>query len=401
MANEYLGEFGDGLTPGGCDDIMFSCMAETKTASYDRAKPTHKQTLQGPDKDKWEEARAHEKEAHIKAGTFEEARCPKGVRPVPTKWVYVIKPDSGKYKARLVACGNRDPFEGDTYAPTANKAIMWLMFAVMVVLKLFCKVIDVSAAFVAHDITRECYVMVDGKTYRLKKFLYGLIDAPKGFNDGMSAYVRTGGYRQSIFDPCLFYKWVSVSSFVYVMVHVDDFAIMGTSEQTVDEFIAHMMRRYDITVKPFESYLGMEITTLADGSRLFRRPKRLQMLFDEWLPDPAAVRMPETPMDKRYGTNRDLTSPKCDRTKFQSLLGSLLHMVDVRPDIADAVSRVAQFTTEATEDDMEALRRVIRYIYGNRNLGILIRPGQSSGRIFLQLCAFADAAYACARDGRS
>jgi hypothetical protein len=50
---------------------------------------------------------------------------------------------------------------------------------------------------------------------------------------------------------------------------------------------------------------------------------------------------------------------------------------------------------------MEALRRVIRYMYGTRNLGILIRPGQSSGRIFLQLRAFADAAYACARDGRS
>ena len=378
----------------------FAYMAKVVGKAHDPSKPTHKQTMQGPAKEKWDEARLCEKEAHIKAGTFEEAVCPPGHRPVPTKWVYVIK-DSGKYKARLVACGNRDPFIGDTYAPTANKAIMWLMFAVMVVLKLFCKVVDVSAAFVAHDINRECYVSVDGKTYRLKKFLYGLVDAPKGFNDGMSKYVKDGGYKQSIFDPCLFYKWISMARFLYVMVHVDDFAIMGSTEESVDEFITYLQARYDITVKPFESYLGMEITRLPDGSRIFRRPKRMQALFDEWIPDPSKVRVPKTPMEKKYGLARGSDAQTCDKGKFQSLLGSLLHLIDVRPDIADAVSRVSQYTVAATNADMEALVRIVRYLYGTRLLGVVIRPGESSGRIFLQLRAFADAAYACARDGRS
>jgi hypothetical protein len=296
MSEEQEGDVQSDGDPSG----FAAYMARTVRTPPDPRKPTDRQARSGDDAALWAEARSKEMSTLHGAGTFEEVVSSRGAPVIPTKWIYVVKPDSGKYKARLVACGNRDPFEGETYAPTANKSVMWLLFAISVVLRLFCKVIDVSAAFVAHDITRECFVKIDGRVYRLKKFLYGLIDAPKGFNDGMTAYVRSGGYSQSIFDPCLFYKWIGVGNFVYVMVHVDDFAIMGTSTEIVDEFITFMQKRYEITVKPLESYLGMEIQELDDGSRVFRRPKRLSLLFEKWYPDGIDERIPRTPMARDY-----------------------------------------------------------------------------------------------------
>jgi histone deacetylase 1/2 len=390
-----------GGLPQDRDIPLFACLARSVRKPVDHRKPTDRQARAGPDAEKWSEARDKEMASLTAAGTFEEALPPPGFPVVPTKWVYVIKPDSGKYKARLVACGNRDPFEGETYAPTANKAIMWLMFAVSVVLRLFCKVVDVSSAFVAHEINRECYVRIEGKVYRLKKFLYGLIDSPKGFNDGMTAYVKSGGYSQSIFDPCLFYKWVSVTSFVYIMVHVDDFSIMGSTEEIVDEFIQFLEERYDITLKAFDQYLGMDVTNLPDGSRVFTRPKRLEMLFEKWLPAGDDIRIPDIPLDVEFETRRSKCSDPCVLADFQSLLGSLLHLIDVRPDICDSISRVSQSGKSPNAEDMKALQRVVRYLYGTKELGIVLRPGMDCGSQFLQLRAFADAAYACARDGRS
>ena len=59
----------------------------------------------------------------------------------------------GTYKARIVVCGNFDPFRGETYSPTALKSVMWLVLAIVVILGLHVQVFDISAAFVAEDIT--------------------------------------------------------------------------------------------------------------------------------------------------------------------------------------------------------------------------------------------------------
>ena len=118
---------------------------------------------------------------------------------------------------------------------------------------------------------------MDGVHYRLLKFLYGLKDAPKGFNDQMSAHVLRGGYSQSKHDQCLYYKWTNFYTFIYILVHVDDFYCAATTEELLQEFSIHLQSRYEITEKAELDYLGMDIKTTPDGTKYFSRPKQYQI----------------------------------------------------------------------------------------------------------------------------
>jgi hypothetical protein len=178
---------------------------------------SHKYTLTSPDAEQWDKARRKEMSVHDD-NTWESVQLesiPRGTAILPLKWVYTVKRD-GTYKARIVCCGNFDPFEGPTYAPTAVKSVMWLVMALVILFNMEVRIFDISAAFVSERITREVFVTLGGRYFRLLKFLYGLKDAPRGFNDGMSIHLKEGGYSQSVFDPCLFFKWEGALSFIYI-----------------------------------------------------------------------------------------------------------------------------------------------------------------------------------------
>ena len=65
---------------------------------------------------------------------------------------------------------------------------------------------------------------------------------------------------------------------------------------------------------------------------------------------------------------------KCNEKElkaYQTLLGELMHlMVQTRPDLAYAVSRLAQFMSNLTNEHWTALKRVLRYLNGTKELEI-------------------------------
>jgi hypothetical protein len=183
-------------------------LASSVPSPVDTRNPTIRQARSLSDWPQWQSAMKKEMDMHIERETFVQEDPPVGTEWIPTKWVLVRKraPVPGgdePYKARIVVCGNRDSFDGETFSPTACRVIMWLIFAIVVILSLKTRVLDVTGAFVSHDCPRTVFVKIDGVFYRLKKFLYGLKDAPKGFHDGLSDHLKAGGYSQSAFDPCL------------------------------------------------------------------------------------------------------------------------------------------------------------------------------------------------------
>ena len=51
--------------------------------------------------------------------------------------------------------------------------------------------------------SRDIYITIDGKVYKLLYSLYGLKDATKVFNDGLVSHLKEGGYWPSVWDKCL------------------------------------------------------------------------------------------------------------------------------------------------------------------------------------------------------
>ena len=65
-------------------------------------------------------------------------------------------------------------------------------------------------------------------------------------------------------------------------------------------------------------------------------------------------------------------SSEVDQGLYQSAVGSLLYLSSrPRPDIAYAVSIVAQFSAKPTKQHWTAVKRILRYLQGTKNFGLL------------------------------
>ena len=61
-----------------------------------------------------------------------------------------------------------------------------------------------------------------------------------------------------------------------------------------------------------------------------------------------------------------------DPTEYRSLIGSLQYLSLTRPDVAFTVNKLAQYMQRPTNDHMQALRRLLRYLSGTSNMGLTL-----------------------------
>ena len=80
---------------------------------------------------------------------------------------------------------------------------------------------------------------------------------------------------------------------------------------------------------------------------------------------------------------------KVDVTLFKQIVGSLRYMCNSRPDIGFAVGLVSRYMSEPRVSHMKAARRILRYLKGSIDYGILFRR-DSEGKEVTVTC-FSDA----------
>lgn len=80
-----------------------------------------------------------------------------------------------------------------------------------------------------------------------------------------------------------------------------------------------------------------------------------------------------TPVDinPKLSTDGD---PVSDATDFRSLAGALQYLTFTRPDISYAVQQICLHMHDPREPHLAALKRILRYIRGTLDLGLLVRP---------------------------
>ena len=67
-------------------------------------------------------------------------------------------------------------------------------------------------------------------------------------------------------------------------------------------------------------------------------------------------------------------SKRVDQASYQSAVGHLLYLsTKTRPDIAYAVSDVARFTSDPTEEPWAAVKCIVRYLNGTRDMDLLYK----------------------------
>lgn len=75
-------------------------------------------------------------------------------------------------------------------------------------------------------------------------------------------------------------------------------------------------------------------------------------------------------------------SELADQGSYQSAVGSLLYLsTRTRPDISFAVGNVARFCSKPTKDHWTAVKPILLYLHGTRQLGLHYIKVQSSALI--------------------
>ena len=60
-----------------------------------------------------------------------------------------------------------------------------------------------------------------------------------------------------------------------------------------------------------------------------------------------------------------------DITTYRQLIGSLIYLITTRPDLSYVVSVLSRFMQEPLDNHWNAAKRVVRYIQGTKDFGLL------------------------------
>ena len=185
-------------------------------------------------------------------------------------------------------------------------------------------------------------------------------------------------------------------------IHVDDFAVAATHSSLIDDLCAELREKYIVKESDtLEDFLGVHMEQ--EHGRLFLSQPGLidKVIATAGLKDD--TRVVRIPMRTNWSDDEQDKAPLCTPTdKYRTLLGMLIFLLRTRPDIAYAVNRLATRCAGATKKDLSAIQDLIRYIKGTRHLELTyVANSREQGDAVGRLYGWADAAYACHRDGQS
>ncbi|RYF12745.1 MAG: hypothetical protein EOO40_00480, partial [Deltaproteobacteria bacterium] len=346
---------------------------------------------------------------------------PKEHNVIACKWVFKVKTDSSgaveRYKARITPKGFQQR-EGinffETFAATGKYKSLRLGLMLTAACGHILEQLDVPQAFLNAGIEEEVYMELPegyrkGKEHlvcRLLRALYGLKQAPRNWYLLIRKFVHAElGFRATVSDPCLFFLRSKTGRLMLLFLFVDDFQVSYHPEDKAEwcALKAKLVERFGTKDLGESTWiLGMRITrdlkartiTLDQEQHITKALRRFGM--DQCKP----VSTPGVPGAEAQAA--DAGSEPVDLQLYQEMVGTLMYSaVSCRPDIAHAVQKLSQAMQAPTQQDMAAAKRVLRYLAGAKDIGLVFgsRCGQlldTRGRncFRLEVCAFADADWA-------
>jgi hypothetical protein len=95
----------------------------------------------------------------------------------------------------------------------------------------------------------------------------------------------------------------------------------------------------------------------------------------------ADCKVAATSMEERLRLSRDRMAEEVDATLYRRIVGSLRYLIHTRPDLTYAVGYVSRFLERPTEEHLQAVKKILRYI--TRTLQYGLRYGRQTGTTML------------------
>jgi hypothetical protein len=344
--------------------------------------------LQSIDTWKTIEESEYQKIKHLSQGTL------------PTMAIATIKYDgqgnADRAKYRIVALGNLDPHswtKSECYAPVLSQFELRFLVALAAKNKCIPKTGDVNQAFCQSYLPDDeiyvckpppgCPISPPNTYWKLKKTLYGLKRSPRHFYELAKRILLEVGLKQHPTSPCIFYgELIPGEPPLYLGLYVDDFCYFSQSRAVEEKFEHDFGNKIDTDFNGQIGYflgINFECKKHPDGSVTIHLSQEafIENLCQLANLDHDTVNPTTTPYKSGYPADSIPYKPSTpDKQKelihkMQTLIGCLMWLsMSTRPDIATITNILAKYTTKCTEQHINYVKHVIRYLKGSKSLGI-------------------------------
>lgn len=358
---------------------------------------TYRDILRLPkdEQQEWRRAALEELEALRKREVFELVDRPKGRKVIRNRWVFDVKTD-GRKRARLVARGFSQ-VEGvdfdQIFSPVVRFETVHLALALAALESWYLFRLDVQNAYLYGVLQEEIYMeqpegfAVKGQEHKvlhLLKVLYGLKQAGLVWWRTLDQSMKELGFTQLKSDAGVFIKHDG-NNRIIVIVYVDDAIFAGSNKAKVLQAKERFMQKWECRdLGDVKEFLRMRVTRIGSKVELDQCAYLDKVLERCGMQNckPARTPLPEGYFPAPYKGEVDAAH----RTRFQTIIGSLLYlMLGTRPDIAFAVTKLAQHSANPSEEHLSRALYICRYLQGTRDYK-LVYDGASGGG----LIAFSD-----------
>src|SRR5271170_468109 len=375
--------------------------------SYLQTDPQNLQdALSRPDKDLWIDAMTDEIRSLQENDTWELIKCPIDRDVIGTRWVFHIKKHIDgsieKRKGRFVAKGYTQipgiDFN-ETYAPVVSHTAIRLLIALATQYNLIIHQMDVKSAFLHGNIDMELYIEQpemfeerDSKNwvYRLKKGLYGLKQAGRIWHKTLHNHLIPYGYKSLESEPSIYIKRNTDDNIIIIAVYVDDLQILCNDMKMLENAKEGLKTQFKMTdLGEVHHILGLRILrsenkTSIDQAHYIESVLKRTNMYDC------------TPMKTPMETHTLLMPLPPDKEghnieEYRSIIGALNYAaVLTRPDISTTVGFLVRHMQKPRISHWNALRRVLRYLKGTMNYGLVYHSTTQNGTDHIQVYCDSD-----------
>ncbi|CAM8920283.1 unnamed protein product [Rhodiola kirilowii] len=207
------------------------------------------------------------------------------------------------------------------------------------------------------------------KVRKLIKSLYGMKQAPKQWHQKFDDVILSSGFRLNQADKCVYSKFDNSGNGVIICLYVDDMLIFGTDQKQVDltkDFLSSSFAMKDMGEA--DVILGIRIKRENKGLALSQSHyvEKVLKKFDCLNCSPVS-----TPMDPSVKLLPNM-GEAISQLEYSQVIGCLMYaMTSTRPDIAYAVGKMSRYTSNPSTHHWEAIRRVLKYLKGTINYGLV------------------------------
>jgi hypothetical protein len=155
---------------------------------------------------------------------------------------------------------------------------------------------------------------------------------------------------------------------------MDDMIITGDDTEEISRLQKNLASEFEMKdLGGLKYFLGIEVARSTRNIFLSQRKYVLDLLSETGMLDCKPV---DTPIVQNHGLKDCADQTPTNKERYQRLVGKLIYLSHTRPDITYAVSVVSQFMHNPSEDHMNAVIRILRYLKSSPGKGLMLSKNQ-------------------------